>query len=130
MKLEVIIAPLVVFVAMSVLLVAARFYDHLPLKPPECSFKRVTGIPCVACRGTRSFRALAEGKVGLALKYNPLAVVACVIAAIWMGGYVWRKGQPPSRNYLSVRGVAILTAALLIGNWIYLILTEAWFPDL
>ena len=90
LKLEVIIAPLVVFVMMIALLVAARFFDHLPVKPPACTFKKVTGIPCVACRGTRSFRALAKGEIVEAVKFNPLAIVSCVIGFVWIGGYVVR----------------------------------------
>lgn len=127
MKLEVIIAPLVVFFLMIGLLVVARFYEHLPVKPPECAIKKYAGIPCPACRGTRSFRALAGGDVLLAVKYNPLAIVACVIGLVWIGGYVVRKGQLPKR-FLPVKLVAVVTTVLLIGNWIYLIATDHWFP--
>ncbi|MDF1753040.1 MAG: DUF2752 domain-containing protein [Verrucomicrobiales bacterium] len=127
MKLEVIIAPLVVFFVMVGLLVAARFYDQFPVKPPACGFKKVTGIPCVACRGTRSLRALADGQVGKAVAYNPLAVLGCLIAVVWLGGYVVRKGNPPRRS-ISIKAVAVITTLLLIGNWVYLILTNRWYP--
>jgi Protein of unknown function (DUF2752) len=126
LKLEVIIAPLVVFMVMVALLVTARFYEHLPMKLPPCSFKRATGIPCLACRGTRALRALASGKVWQAVKYNPLAVMGCLISLLWLGGYVLRRGRAP-RWQVPVKWVMWITIVLLMGNWIFLILTDHWF---
>ncbi len=108
------------------LLVTARFYEHLPVNLPPCSFKRATGIPCVACRGTRSLRALASGQVGQAVKYNPLAVVGCLISLLWLGGYVVRRGSAPQWQ-MPARWVMGITIFLLLGNWIFLILTDHWF---
>jgi hypothetical protein len=126
LKIEIIIAPLVVFLVTVTLLITARFYDHLPMKLPECSFKKLTGLPCVACRGTRSLRSLASGEVTKAVKFNPLAVLGCGFAVAWLGEYLIRKGNPPNRTF-STRSVAVVTLVLLILNWIYLILTDQRF---
>ena len=127
MKLEVIIAPLVVFLFVLGLLIAARFYEHLPLKPPACGFKKYVGIPCVSCRGTRAMRSLSHGEFRQSFIYNPLVMIGCAISFFWIFGYVVRKGAPPRRQF-SGKSITLITVGLLIANWIYLILTNHWYP--
>lgn len=114
---------MVVFFVMIALLIAARHYERLPLKVPPCVFRRTTGIPCVACRGTRAARALSEGNLRAAFLLNPLVVVATAIGVFWIGGFVARSGRPPRRS-LSTRWIIAITTLLLLGNWTYLILTR------
>ena len=112
---------------MVIVLVAGRFYERSPLKFPACGFKRLTGLPCISCRGTRSVQALAAGDVVLSLRYNPLVLVSIAIGMIWVGGYAVRKGRPPKRP-ISPKTATVITGVLLVGNWIFLILTNHWFP--
>lgn len=78
------------------LLVAARFFlpyvmSHAGaatfLKQP-CIFKRVTGVPCPFCGGTRATVAAAQGRFVESVKLSPLGiplVIGCVLGAPWLG---------------------------------------------
>ena len=94
---------------------------------PGCVFKAATGVPCVACGGTRAAVALAHGQPLHALGWNPLAAAALLGLALYVP-YAWfvvsgamrplRTGwlSPPMPVWL--RWV-IITA--LLANWSYLI---------
>lgn len=121
------IGPLVVFATVVLLLIVARFYDRLPVQAPECHLKKRTGIPCLACRGTRSFQAIAKGQLVEAIKLNPGAVLGAVISALWLLGYLIRKGNPPMRTMPNT-AIVWTVCLILAGNWLYLILTRHWYP--
>lgn len=87
-----------------------------------CLMKQVAGIPCLACRGTRCAIALAQGKVGQAFAFNPLAtlfflVVGFLLLAIAITGRIPDFTWDPAWKKL---GIVTLIFALL-GNWIYVI---------
>jgi hypothetical protein len=121
------VGPLVTFAAVVALLGAARLYDRLPAKLPPCGLRTLTGVPCVGCGGTRAMRALAEGRLVEALRFNPAAVLGVFAVAAWvlLAWARYRGGvEPPpfpeqnrriSRNVLAV-------GFLLLLNWGYLIL--------
>lgn len=91
-------------------------------RPPTCMLKAVTGLPCLACRGTRAAFALAHGQLGMALRYNPLAVLFLSALASYFAVLGIAGRQITAR--LS-RGESILCWTLLgialIGNWAYVI---------
>lgn len=120
------VAPLVTFGAVIVLLVVARYYDQLPVHPPECGFRKVFGIPCVGCGGTRAMKALSAGHLREAVGFSPAAILGVFVSAVWVivGISRFRRGVPPlspeEQNHRIYR-VLIATGVILLGNWIYLL---------
>lgn len=90
---------------------------------PECVFRRVTGVPCLTCGGTRAVLALLAGNLPAALQANPLVTAALVVL---VGG-----GLAAGTLAVAGRGVAdperlpgwTRPAVLLVlaANWLWLI---------
>lgn len=122
----VLIGPGITALVIAGMLLAARFYEHLPLKPPACGLREATGIPCLACGGTRSMMALARGDFAAALAYNPLVVLSVVGALVWLvtAMFRWRFSSTTHREYAARRlpvWVIITTlVTLFVANWLYL----------
>lgn len=119
------IGPLVTLAAVVVLLLVARFYDHLPVRPPECGFRKTTGLPCLGCGGTRSVRALVSGDLVAATRFNPAVIVGIFTLMAWgaTGWTRYRRGiEPPSfpEQNRRLKRNALIAAVLLLLNWIYL----------
>lgn len=118
------VASAVTAAAAAGLLGLGRVYDSLPLHPPPCSLRTLTGIPCVGCGGTRAIQALSRGDFPTALAFNPLAAAAVLAAFAWFAA-TWirhRLGLPARRGPRvplpwMVGGVILLLAS----NWVYLI---------
>ncbi len=126
-RVEVLVGPLVTFIAVLSLLSVARFYDRLPVRPPECGFKSTFGIPCVSCGGTRSIKALSRGRIIEALRFNPAAVIGAFVSFIWMLSGLRRffAGSAPlpiPEQNRRIWRVAFVAMILLALNWVYLIL--------
>lgn len=126
-RVEVLVAPLITLIAVVALLIAARFYDRLPLQAPACGFKAGFGIPCVSCGGTRAMQALSTGRIAEAVQFNPAVVIGVFVSAFWLilGLRRFHRGAPilpiPDQNR-RLRRVAVITICLLALNWVYLIL--------
>ncbi len=89
-----------------------------------CTFKRVTGIPCPTCGGTRAAVCLATARPLDALWFNPLVTVGLVLLAGWavlrfgFGRRIaWRVGR--RTRIIGWSLIAVAAAA----NWVYLIFT-------
>lgn len=115
--------------AVLILLLMARFYDHLPVKSPGCSFRTVTGLPCLACGGTRSMMSLSRGEVVASFQFNPLVFLGVVAVPAWFGISIWKvlrgiEPGPPMSSRERARAnrwiLAFLVAAAL-ANWVYLV---------
>src|SRR5690606_38289859 len=104
-----------------------RFYDRLPVHPPECSFRKAFGIPCLGCGGTRAVRAFVDGRLVDAVRFHPAAIAAIFASAAWAatGWWRYRSGSIPpplpEQNRRIVRNTLLIVALLLL-NWIYLLL--------
>lgn len=121
------VGPLVTLVAVVALLVVARYYDRLPVRPPECGFRTATGLPCLGCGGTRSVRALVSGDLAASISFNPGVVVGIVILLAWIAtGWVrYLRGiEPPpiSEQNRRLKRNLVIAGALFLLNWIYLLL--------
>ena len=119
---EAIWAPLVVLA-----LGAARFLPLDRLPGLTCPFHVLTGVPCPTCGGTRALTALAHLDVAGALAMNPLVALAgiggMVYAAHAAGVALGRRRpwRPAVRSRRAENLLRLAAAALLAGNWIYLI---------
>ncbi|MBQ2813488.1 MAG: DUF2752 domain-containing protein [Akkermansia sp.] len=49
---------------------------------PGCIFRKLTGLECPGCGGTRALRALISGDIGAAMGYNPFIIAALPILLI------------------------------------------------
>ena len=83
MKFVLRIPPLVRIGTFFVLVLAARQLSIATQGfnngPILCTFRRITGMPCPFCGGTRSVGALLEGRFLDALTLNPLGYVSAIL---------------------------------------------------
>ncbi|MBP6783873.1 MAG: DUF2752 domain-containing protein [Verrucomicrobiales bacterium] len=126
-RVEVLVGPLVTFVAVVALLIVARFYERMPVQAPECGFKATFGIPCVSCGGTRAMQALSSGHFVEAIRFNPAVVFGSFVSVVWviLGLRRFQCGEAPlpvPAQSRRMRRVVLIAISLLALNWIYLIL--------
>ena len=105
------------------LMVLSPLAPALAASLPECFFRRITGIPCLTCGGTRALLALLAGNLPAALQANPL-VTAALVGLV--GG-----GLAAGSLALAGRGVADperlpgwarpAVVFVLAANWLWLI---------
>ena len=90
-----------------------------------CTFKAVTGWPCVTCGTTRAVARLASLDLGGAFSMNPLAAAAAALIVPWGLGdlALVRRGRALVLELSPAAGRAlrILAVAALGLNWIYLV---------
>lgn len=127
------VPPAITAVAVILMLVVARIYDSLPLQAPACGLRAATGIPCVACGGTRSMMALSHGHFTEALAFNPLAFLGVIASGIWLlvalVRYFFFFPAPDScadpfanRKRLPLWSIVTGIVLLFLSNWFYLFL--------
>ena len=98
---------------------------QLPL--PRCSFRMITGFPCLTCGSTRATLALLRGDLATAFSFNPLALATLCALAVYnvyaasllvTGARRIRRtdgGRIFGRVFVSV------LVALALCNWFYLL---------
>ena len=96
-----------------------------PAAGPLCVFRRLTGLPCPACGGSRGVRELVEGHWARGWLHNPLLFTLLAVAAVWLlvrlasGRQLWWSPSPRARAF-----AWIVAGAALAANWIFLIVTD------
>lgn len=108
-------------------LLAARFFPFSAL-PSMCTFKLLTGQPCLACGMTRSWIHLAHGHPLAAVAQNPLGASLFLVTAITLAYLLLRRiGLPALRLEMSnaeawtIRGLVI---GSVVVNWLYVAITR------
>lgn len=61
----------------------AWFWFRLGVQLPECVFRRLTGLPCLGCGGTRCARNLVRLDFGQAFLFHPGFCLIVALAALW-----------------------------------------------
>jgi hypothetical protein len=110
--------------ALAILWVAA---GHEELPRLICPFRHLTGIPCVACGGTRAILALTRGDVQAAFVWNPLVAAFAIAALVFLfyAAVVTALRAPRLRVRLAERDRSLFRAAAwtaIASNWVFLIL--------
>jgi len=95
----------------------------LATRPSVCLLKLTTGVPCLACRGTRAALALGRGDLPSALRYNPLATLL-ILVAFAGSTFAATTGRWPAPPRLTSPWPTVAWSALglaLAANWAYVI---------
>ena len=109
----------------AVAIMAARWFPFSAL-PPLCSFKAITGLPCLSCGMTRSWVHLVHGRIEESWLMSPLGLVLCIATLVAATYGVLRSlgAMPALRVDLSRGGtIAFRTTIVLIVllNWGYVV---------
>ncbi|MBI4711898.1 MAG: DUF2752 domain-containing protein [Planctomycetes bacterium] len=114
-------------IAVFMILVAGLIhYINLPLNYlPACTFKNITGIPCLTCGGTRSIMNLSHLHLLDSFLFNPLVFLGTV--TIFIAGLISLTvllSKNDFRITVPVPVIKILLVGGVIINWLYLILIK------
>jgi hypothetical protein len=91
-----------------------------------CHLRRLTGVPCPTCGGTRAVFALIDGRPLAALAHNPLVIVAGAGFCLWLGLRLACGRRLELR--LSARerwSLPWLVGLAVAANWCYVLAHEA-----
>jgi hypothetical protein len=92
----------------------------------ECPFHFMTGIPCLTCGMTRSFRHMVYGRLSEAFSLNPLGAFFCfftILYVVYAFTVISLRLPRPRLQIDSSGGRLALRLALpvvLLMNWVYL----------
>jgi hypothetical protein len=113
-------SPPVIFLGCVLLAIGiALALGALQITLPACSLKRMTGIPCAFCGGTRCLQALGHFHLAEAFWLNPLVTLGAVSAApLAIISFLF-----PQRLERLVKKPSLIPIALtlLALNWIFVI---------
>lgn len=112
---------------MAVVVLALGFCVLGQELPIQCTFKAVSGLPCMTCGGTRCLNAMFQGELVAAARFNPfvcclsiiataLAMYCCVLTVFNLPRPRWTLTSAEKWPLLAICLIAVL------ANWIFLIL--------
>lgn len=89
---------------------------------PGCIFRRLTGISCPGCGGTRAMKALLEGHVGEAMAYNLFWIPTLLVLAgeYLLSWWLWLHPEHANLRFAKPRLLWLKTYALLAVIWFIL----------
>ena len=86
---------------------------------PPCLFRALTGLDCPGCGGTRALHALLHGRIGAAVRFNPMLFLYAPILGFGIGDLTRAfLTRTPPRNITTRPGLAWSIAASIVGWWI------------
>ncbi|MCR5619278.1 MAG: DUF2752 domain-containing protein [Lachnospiraceae bacterium] len=87
--------------------------------PGECAFKRVTGLYCPGCGGTRAADALFSGHFIRAFIYHPFVPYCLVMWVLYEGSHLLEILHVPHIKGMKFRNAYMWTGlGILLVNWI------------
>lgn len=92
-----------------------------------CTFKGLTGIPCMSCGLTRAVLALSQGDPLATLRLNPLFGAAGLLLLAWtpVSWALWLGRLPrPRAGFAGTRArvlTGLVVVAALLANWAFLV---------
>lgn len=115
-----------IFLAILALGAAAIGLLHLDRLPfAVCTFKVVTGWPCLTCGGTRAVGRLASGDLAGAMAMNPLAALGALAVLPWgiADLALLARGRALAIELAPAawRALRVAIPAALLANWAWLL---------
>ena len=114
---------LVVLLGVAAVVVASIcLYHHPPTDDgsiyPGCTINQLTGLDCAGCGVTRASHELLHLRIGKAVSYNPLVVLAAPFLIVWIGvelaAWLFAERYRGPRMRMGKRsGIAMVTIILL-----------------
>jgi hypothetical protein len=107
-------------------LVAARFVPPALTDFYDCPFHTITGIPCLTCGMTRSFRHMVHGRFLDAFSLNPLGALFCIFTVLYiiyaLAVTAFRLPRPRIRLETPASRLTLRLGlpGILLINWAYL----------
>jgi hypothetical protein len=112
-------APVIFLACVLAAIAIALTLGALQITLPACSLKRMTGIPCAFCGGTRCLQAIGHFHFAEAFWLNPLVTVAALAAMpIALISFVLPQWLDRMVRRIPLIPVALTLFAL---NWIFVI---------
>lgn len=115
----------ILVVGLLFLRIASTFVIQLP----PCTFHNITGIPCPSCGATRSAIQFARGELLTSLRMNPLFFLLYLTVLLWgvvsVILFIIRKKISITLNLFETRLIRWGALAIILLNWIYLILADS-----
>ena len=109
---------------------ARRMETHLQLGLPECTFKRVTGLPCPSCGMTTSFALMMHGDFSDAMRANSVGVMLALtlLAAIpWcLASALWRRTLFVLSAERALMVIVIGLLSLMLVRWAVIVGLKLW----
>ena len=109
-----------------VALAVARFVPSGLTDFYHCPFHSITGIPCLTCGMTRSFRHVVHGRFFEAFDLNPLGAMFCIFTILFVvyafTVLIFHIPRPRLQLEIPVRHLVLRFGlpGILLLNWIYL----------
>lgn len=90
----------------------------------ECSFYRITGMPCPGCGGTRAFYYLFYGNLLKSFQYHPVVLFGILAWFHFMGLYFYRKhfAKGKLQKEIQVPVYFYFAIAVILIQWVVKIL--------
>ena len=114
--------PAMFFACVAGAILVAVASGYLGIGFPQCSFKKLTGLPCAFCGGTRSLRAIGHFHFAEAFWLNPLVATSTFISAA--GAIIWGIAPRAFNNaILKIKRLPLLVIGLILValNWVFVL---------
>jgi hypothetical protein len=99
--------------------------DHLPW--PLCTFRAITGLPCLTCGSTRAFGRLAAFDLRAAFLFQPLVTSLALLVLLWalvdLALLVRGRALVFRCSGREARWLGLGLLILALANWGYLVAT-------
>ena len=109
---------------------ARRMETHRELGLPECTFKKMTGIPCPSCGMTTSFALTIRGDLFHAVQANSVGVLLALtllLAIPWCLGSAIRERTLFLRSAERTLMVLVLgLLGLMVLRWLVVVGVKLW----
>jgi hypothetical protein len=85
----------------------------------SCSLRRISGIPCPGCGGTRAFYYLFLGEFAKSFQYHPAVLYGVFAYAHFMGFYFFRKHISKTKKTKEIQIPCYIygAAAVILLQW-------------